>query len=259
MKKMTRVWTMAVVLSLTSAILTGCGCSNKVDNKNETSYVTETQIVTDEQGNTEYVETEKVTKASIDNKSENEKSESKINKTESSNTKKSESGKSSNSNKKLSSETNTSYGKVNSTVSDKSSSSASNRETNGSAQKPANSVVDPHAGKTYHEAVYKTIKHPTEYKDIKVIDKEAYTYEEPIYEEKWITVCNHCGLDITNNLNEHLDMEMKKGYSGSYHDEPTKEQIGTKTVTVPEEYHYETKKVKDEWTETVLVKKAGWY
>lgn len=256
MKKMTRVLTMAVVMSLTSAILTGCGCSNKVDNQIETSYITETQIVTDEQGNTEYIETAKVTESSLDDKSENEKFESKVNETESSNTKKSESSKSSNSDKKLSSKTTTSSGTANPTVSNNSSSSP---KPNSTPNKNQSLAVNPHAGKTYHEAVYKTVKHPAEYKDVKVIDREAYTYEEPIYKEKWITVCNHCGADITNNFNEHLDMEMDKGYGGSYHDEPIKEQIGTETINVPEEYHWETKKVKDEWTEKVLVKEAGYY
>ena len=35
--------------------------------------------------------------------------------------------------------------------------------------------------------------------------------------------------------------------------------VGTQTITVPEEGHWETKVIKEAWTEKVLVKEAGWY
>lgn len=165
------------------------------------------------------------------------------------------------------------------------SNGSSSTKNNGSSSKPNNSQTsdnksnnnqsssaDPHAGKTYHEAVYKTVNHPAETKvvnhpaetkEVKVIDKEAYTYEEPVYEKKGIYVCNRCGADITDNLEHIFDCD------SNYHTDWKTVQTGTKTVVVPEEYHYETQTVKEAWSETVvvkeawtekiLVKEAGWY
>ena len=38
-------------------------------------------------------------------------------------------------------------------------------------------------GKTWHDAVYEDIYHPAETKQVKVVDKEAYSYEEPVYKQ----------------------------------------------------------------------------
>ena len=70
---------------------------------------------------------------------------------------------------------------------------------------------------------------------VKVVDKKAYTYEEPIYEKHDRTICNRCGADITDNL-EHI-FEC----NSNYHNEWRDIQVGTKTVTVPEKSHYEIK------------------
>ena len=70
---------------------------------------------------------------------------------------------------------------------------------------------------------------------VKVVDKKAYTYEEPVYEKHDRTICNRCGADITDNL-EHI-FEC----NSNYHNEWRDIQVGTKTVTVPEKSHYETK------------------
>ena len=70
---------------------------------------------------------------------------------------------------------------------------------------------------------------------VKVVDKKAYTYEEPVYEKHDRTICNRCGADITDNL-EHI-FEC----NSNYHNELRDIQVGTKTVTVPEKSHYETK------------------
>lgn len=79
-------------------------------------------------------------------------------------------------------------------------------------------------------------------KQVKVVDQEAYTYEEPVYEKQGRTICNDCGADITDGaiIDEHIYNHIINGGKGSYHDEWVKVQVGTKTVTVPEEYHYET-------------------
>lgn len=107
--------------------------------------------------------------------------------------------------------------------------------------------------KTWHEAEYEYINHPAKTKQVWVVDKAAYTYEEPIYEEHWRTICNGCGADITDNLEHVFDC------LGSYHNEPRQVQVGTKTVEVPEEGHYETQVVEKAWTEKKLVKEAGYY
>ena len=77
---------------------------------------------------------------------------------------------------------------------------------------------------------------------VKVVDKEAYTYEEPIYEQQKRAICNDCGADISDNL-DHIFDEMKNNSSakGSYSVKTVNVQVGTKTVTVPEKSHYETK------------------
>ena len=58
------------------------------------------------------------------------------------------------------------------------------------------STADPHAGKTYHDAVYKIVHHEAVYEDVWVIDQEAYTYDEPIYEKRVYTICHVCGAEF---------------------------------------------------------------
>ena len=157
---------------------------------------------------------------------------------------------------------------------------ASAQNTNGSAQsgqinqssqtsKPAQSsqtqptTVDPHAGKTYHEAVYKTVNHPAETKQVKVVDQEAYSYEEPVYEMRRIAKCKDCGIDLAqlsqDERDAHAEAHMEAGGDGGWYSTTEQVQVGTKTINVPEKSHMETVVVKAAWTEKVLVKEAGWY
>ena len=76
---------------------------------------------------------------------------------------------------------------------------------------------------------------------VKVVDKKAYTYEEPIYEKHDRTICRVCGADITDNCSEHNKQHALNGEPVSYHNVWVNVQVGTKTVTVPEKSHYETK------------------
>ena len=76
---------------------------------------------------------------------------------------------------------------------------------------------------------------------VKVVDKEAYTYEEPVYEKQGRTICKVCGADITDNCTAHNKQHALNGEPVSYHDVWVEVQVGTKTVTVPEKSHYETK------------------
>ena len=76
---------------------------------------------------------------------------------------------------------------------------------------------------------------------VKVVDQKAYTYEEPIYEKQGRTICKVCGADITDNCTAHNKQHALNGEPVSYHDVWVDIQVGTKTITVPEKSHYETK------------------
>ena len=91
---------------------------------------------------------------------------------------------------------------------------------------------------TQHTHTWQNITKETK---VKVVDQEAYTYEEPIYEKQGRAICKTCNIDITDNLNEHCKSHALKGESDSYKVVTVTIQTGTKTVTVPEKSHYETK------------------
>ena len=138
-----------------------------------------------------------------------------------------------------------------------------NRSTGNKSNGSSSTTSDPHAGKTYHEAVYKTVNHPAETKQVKVVDKEAYSYEEPVYEMKRIAKCKDCGIDLAqltqDEAYEHSEAHVLAGGDGGWYSTTEQVQVGTKTVTVPEQSHMETVVIKEAWTEQVLVKEAGWY
>lgn len=147
-----------------------------------------------------------------------------------------------------------------------------NQQSSDSAQTSTNhsqssqtqpTTVDPHAGKTYHAAVYKTVNHPAETKQVKVVDQEAYSYEEPVYEWKRIGKCKDCGANVFEMSDEeqdaHAEAHVLAGGDGGWYTTTEQVQVGTRTVNVPEKSHMETRVVKEAWTEQVLVKAAGWY
>lgn len=151
-----------------------------------------------------------------------------------------------------------------SSITNKNSSSSSKTESSSNTSNKNNSSTSSSSSKSesskvWHEAVYKTVNHPAETKKVWVVDKAAYTYEEPIYEERDRTICNECGADITENLIPHMKNHILNGENGSYRNEWVNVQVGTKTVEVPEEGHWDTVVVKEAWTEKVLVKEAGYY
>ena len=143
------------------------------------------------------------------------------------------------------------------------SSSKGNKSDSSSSKSSQSATADPHAGKTWHEAVYKTVNHPAETKKVKVVDQEAYTYEEPVYEKQYVQLCKDCGCVLnefsSSELTNHIKSHVLAGGEGGYYSSIEDVQVGTRTVTVPEKYHYETVVVKEAWTEKVLVKEAGWY
>lgn len=168
-----------------------------------------------------------------------------------------ESNSSNNSNSNNSSKSSsTSKSNASSSANKKPASNNTNSNSNNSSNNSSSSVNQ----KTYHEAVYKTVNHPAETKKIKVIDQESSSYEEPIYEEKGVALCNDCNADITDeNIGWHCADHLENGGKGSYRVEVVEVQVGTKTVTIPEKSHYETVITKEAWTEKVLVREAGWY
>lgn len=58
------------------------------------------------------------------------------------------------------------------------------------------------------------------------------THEEPVYETRWINICNNCGKELLNADQEkqHLTWELKTNGAGAYHAEERQVQVGTKTV-----------------------------
>ncbi len=257
MKNITKVIAMAIMMSLTSVSLIGCGCSNS---DNAASIIEDVEETTasptsrsGESTSNVSVETSNPTeKASFDTEvSESTKSTIKEKST-------SEPDDIKAPNKK------TVNNKVSSSQNGTDSSNSSNKAENNSATSKNKSNLSQKSSsntkKTYHEAEYKYVHHDAEYKEEKYIIKPAYTYEEPVYEYEWHTFCNNCGADITDNLVEHMSWEMDQHETGKgYRDEYIQVQTGTKTINVPAEYGTRKVKVKDAWTEKVLVRQAGWY
>lgn len=244
-----------------------------------TSVQTVTQVVTDAQGNTHIEEETKVVEVKQtqpSEKSENETSADKNNNDKSNSNQSNNSNSSGNNNNQTnlnnnsgnaqSSKTNNSSnsgqtsknnspsGNTNKPASNSGSSSSSqSKPSSGSgssssskpepAPTPQPATKDPHEGKTWHEAEYKTEK-------VWVVDEEACTWQRPIYEEHEAAICNTCGAEITDNL-DHIFEHMDKGENGSYRCETVRTLVGYETVNEPEVGHWETK--------TELVREAGWY
>ena len=132
---------------------------------------------------------------------------------------------------------------------------------------------DPHEGKTYHEAVYKYYKH---HDAVTKYHKKQWivtgSHEEPVYETRWVDVCNDCGQQLADakQRKAHMLWEIREnGGRGSYHAEEQQVQVGTKTVedgywkeayteTIKKAYDEEVS-ANDNWDRKVLVKEAGWY
>lgn len=271
----------AVIISM--LCLTSCKDNKPTATADEvigTSVQTVTQVVTDSQGNTHIEEETKVvevkqTKPS--EKSENETSAAKNddksnngNSNQSSNNSNSDAGinKQTNlnntSNNSQSNKTNNSSNSSNSSSAGQTSKPSSGSSSNNSSSQskpssgsgssssssskpeptPQPATKDPHEGKTWHEAEYKTEK-------VWVVDEEACTWQRPIYEEHEAAICNTCGAEITGHAYEHIFEHMDKGENGSYRCETVRTLVGYETVEEPEVGHWETK--------TELVREAGWY
>ena len=141
-----------------------------------------------------------------------------------------------------------------------SSSSSNNQKpaskpSNSSNNKPASNTTATEAPKykyyKHHDAVTKY--HPAV---TKKHDREwivTGTHEEPVYETRWINICNNCGKELLNADQEkqHLTWELKTNGAGAYHAEERQVQVGTKTVEDGYWKEAYTEVVSKAWTETI--------
>ena len=271
------------VAAVIIAMLTACGNKKPTATADEvigTSVQTVTQVVTDSQGNTHIEEATKVVEVKQTQpaeKSENETSADKNNNDKSNSNQSNNSNSSGNNNNQTNlnnnsgnaqssktnnssnsgqtSKNNSSSGNTNKPASNSGSSSSSQSKPSGGsgssssskpepAPTPQPATKDPHEGKTWHEAEYKTEK-------VWVVDEEACTWQRPIYEEHYASICNTCNEEIIGDEGEHMYEHMQKGENGSYRVEMVTKIVGYETVNEPEQGHYETK--------TTLVRPEGWY
>lgn len=281
-KKILAVIILALILSSTVTVLSGCGCSgpdtatadeaiNNVENRNtEPATLSDTDeaiinsgLTVDKDG--KVVDSNgKEVKTTSDGKIEVKTADGKTIKVDTTEIKSANKNNANNSSSSgigsAANKTNNNNSSANKKPADNSSSSAASSKPNNGTQtnkKPASNSTEKKpessnqnsSGKQESSKTEET-KHTHSWVDItkqvKVIDQEAYTYEEPVYEKQGRTICNDCGEDVTDGevRREHILWAAQNinGHSkGSYHDEWVKVQVGTRTVTVPEEYHYETK------------------
>lgn len=276
------------VAAVIIAMLTACGNKQPTATADEvigTSVQTVTQVVTDAQGNTHIEEATKVVEVKQTQPAEKSEKATEVNaqnaaKTDSKQNNGGQSNNNSNGNSNQTnnnnnnggngqtSKSNGSSGSTNKPASNSGSSSSSSQSkpsggssSNSSQSKPSSgsgssssskpapatqpATKDPHEGKTWHDAEYKTEK-------VWVVDEEGYTWQKPIVEGQWRTICNICGADITEDVTGHdKTYHLPYGDDFSYSDKWIEQITGYETITVPEKGHYETK--------TTLVRAAGWY
>ena len=276
------------VAAVIIAMLTACGNKQPTATADEvigTSVQTVTQVVTDSQGNTHIEEATKVVEVKQTQPAEKSEKATEVNaqnaaKTDNKQNNGGQSNNNSNGNSNQNnnnnnnggngqtSKSNGSSGSTNKPASNSGSSSSSSQSKpsggssssssqskpssgsgSSSSSKPAPATQpatkDPHEGKTWHDAEYKTEK-------VWVVDEEGYTWQKPIVEGQWRTICNICGADITEDVTGHdKTYHLPYGDDFSYSDKWIEQITGYETITVPEKGHYETK--------TTLVRAAGWY
>ena len=272
------IFVIGVIIAI---LVAGCGktADNKVSTADEviaTSVQTVTQVVTDSQGNTHIEEETKVVEVKQTQPAEKSEKATEVNahnvaKTDNKQNNGGQSNNNSNGNSNQTNNNNNNAGNgqtsksngssgstnkpaSNSGSSGSSSSSSQSKPSSGSgsssSSKPAPAPAtqpatkDPHEGKTWHEAEYKTEK-------VWVVDEEGYTWQKPIYETHDRTICNTCGADITDCVGEHGYNHLINGEDASYRNETVDTLVGYETGEEPEKGHWESK--------TTLVRPEGWY
>lgn len=124
---------------------------------------------------------------------------------------------------------------------------ATQKVTQAPTQKATQPTVKPTQAPTQKPT--EAIWHPAVTKQVWVVDKEAYAYEEPVYETQYRQICNTCGADITGDTTNHMRYHMTNGENYSVSVKSVQVQVGTETITVPEEGHWETVVVKEGYWE----------
>ena len=160
-----------------------------------------------------------------------------------------------NTEKKEDTKSNTSKNTKNDSSSSSNNQKPASKPSNSSNNKPASNTKATEAPKykyyKHHDAVTKY--HPAV---TKKHDREwivTGTREEPVYETRWVDVCNDCGQQLADakQRKAHMIWEMDNGGRGSYHAEEQQVQVGTKTV---EDGHWKeayTEVITPAWTETI--------
>ena len=82
--------------------------------------------------------------------------------------------------------------------------------------------------------------HAPLYRQQWVVDKAAWTEEQPVYQQKAVDICNNCGADVTENPGAHGQEHALKGEGGGHHTELRQVQTGTKTIYHEEQGHHES-------------------
>lgn len=82
---------------------------------------------------------------------------------------------------------------------------------------------------------------PPVYKEVWVVDQEACTIENPVYEVVYVSYCNGCGAVITGKTDEHAKERLLAGHMecGGYTIVPEYVQVGVEVIEVPEQGHWE--------------------
>lgn len=128
-------------------------------------------------------------------------------------------------------------------------------------EKPVENEVKDTVSKPEHQhswvADIETIEHPEEYHIEKVVVKEAWVEEKPVYETVVHLICKDCEEDLKDLSEEerleHLDAHKAEGGLGEVTEEEEEVQTGVEEIEHPEEV--EEKKVvdKEAWVEEKIV------
>ena len=78
-----------------------------------------------------------------------------------------------------------------------------------------------------------------------MVDRQAETVVEDVYEEVEIVICLTCGKDITKNETAHSKQHILNGENDATKIEWVKKKVGTKTTEIPEKGHWEKVWVED--------------
>lgn len=120
------------------------------------------------------------------------------------------------------------------------------------AQKPASKLESKPSESSKTETPTAKPKQKVWVDDYKTVHHEGYwkvvgTKEEPVYETRWVNICNNCGKELLddNQMDEHLFWELETNGAGAYHAEERQVQVGTKTVEKKEWVKPYDEKVKD--------------